>query len=61
MSHEIRTPMNAIFGLTHLLLHDIRDPLQQQRLDQVEEAARHLLQVINDILARSKIKQAPKL
>jgi signal transduction histidine kinase/CheY-like chemotaxis protein len=56
MSHEIRTPMNAIIGLTHLLQRDIRDPLQQQRLGRVDEAARHLLQVINDILDLSKIE-----
>ncbi|WP_211235137.1 PAS domain-containing hybrid sensor histidine kinase/response regulator [Azohydromonas australica] len=56
MSHEIRTPMNAIIGLTHLLLRDTSDPLQQQRLGQVGDAARHLLQLINDILDLSKIE-----
>jgi signal transduction histidine kinase/DNA-binding response OmpR family regulator len=56
MSHEIRTPMNAIIGLTHLLQRDTRDALQQQRLARVDEAARHLLQVINDILDLSKIE-----
>jgi signal transduction histidine kinase/DNA-binding response OmpR family regulator len=56
MSHEIRTPMNAIIGLTHLMQSDTRDPLQQQRLGRVDEAARHLLQVINDILDLSKIE-----
>ena len=55
-SHEIRTPMNVILGLTHLMLRDTHDPLQQQRLDQVQEAARHLLQVLNDILDLSKIE-----
>ncbi|NML18565.1 PAS domain-containing hybrid sensor histidine kinase/response regulator [Azohydromonas caseinilytica] len=55
-SHEIRTPMNAILGLTHLLLRDTREPLQQQRLGQVQDAARHLLQVLNDILDLSKIE-----
>nr|WP_051242725.1 response regulator [Azohydromonas australica] len=55
-SHEIRTPMNAILGLTHLLLRDTSDPLQQQRLGQVQDAARHLLQVLNDILDLSKIE-----
>jgi PAS domain S-box-containing protein len=55
-SHEIRTPMNAIIGLAHLLLRDTRNPLQRQRLDQVQEAARHLLQILNDILDLSKIE-----
>jgi PAS domain S-box-containing protein len=55
-SHEIRTPMNVILGLTHLMLRDTCDPLQLQRLGQVQEAARHLLQVLNDILDLSKIE-----
>ena len=56
MSHEIRTPMNAIIGLTHLMARDARDNLQQDRLGKVDDAARHLLQVINDILDLSKIE-----
>ncbi|MBI5257452.1 MAG: response regulator [Burkholderiales bacterium] len=56
MSHEIRTPMNAIMGLNHLLLRDEKDELQRSRLDKVQTASRHLLQVINDILDLSKIE-----
>ena len=56
MSHEIRTPMNAILGLTHLLARDAIQPLQQARLEKVGAAAKHLLQVINDILDLSKIE-----
>jgi PAS domain S-box-containing protein len=56
MSHEIRTPMNAIMGLNHLLLRDETDGLQRSRLEKVSGAARHLLQVINDILDLSKIE-----
>lgn len=56
MSHEIRTPMNAIIGLTHLMARDNRDALQQERLRKIDGAARHLLQVINDILDLSKIE-----
>jgi two-component system sensor histidine kinase/response regulator len=55
MSHEIRTPMNAIVGLTHLLARDTRDPVQQERLAKIGDAAQHLLKVINDILDLSKI------
>lgn len=60
MSHEIRTPLNAVIGLTHLLLRDSDDPHQQERLGRITEAARHLLNVINDILDISKI-EAEKL
>jgi PAS domain S-box-containing protein len=56
MSHEIRTPMNAIIGLTHLMSRDSRDTLQRERLGKVDTAAKHLLQVINDILDLSKIE-----
>jgi PAS domain S-box-containing protein len=56
MSHEIRTPMNAIIGLNHLLARDAVNELQRERLGKVDGAARHLLQVISDILDMSKIE-----
>ncbi|MBP6902524.1 MAG: response regulator [Burkholderiaceae bacterium] len=56
MSHEIRTPMNAILGLTHLVRRGLQDTLQQERLHKIDAAARHLLQIINDILDLSKIE-----
>jgi signal transduction histidine kinase/DNA-binding response OmpR family regulator len=56
MSHEIRTPMNAIIGLNHLLQRDITDPQQRARLDKTNDAAQHLLALINDILDISKIE-----
>ncbi len=55
MSHEIRTPMNAIIGLTHLLARDNPDRLAHERLAKIDTAARHLMQLINDILDLSKI------
>ena len=56
MSHEIRTPMNAIIGLTHLIARDLSEGVQRERLRKVDQAAQHLLQVINDILDLSKIE-----
>ncbi|WP_157270813.1 CHASE domain-containing protein [Azohydromonas aeria] len=56
MSHEIRTPMNAILGLTHLLASEGATPRQAGQLAKVEDAARHLLSIINDILDLSKIE-----
>ena len=56
MSHEIRTPMNAILGLTHLLKRDEQDAGQVDKLSRLDEAARHLLDIINDILDISKIE-----
>ncbi|HSC01615.1 MAG TPA: PAS domain-containing protein, partial [Burkholderiaceae bacterium] len=56
MSHEIRTPMNAVIGLAHLLRRDDPRPSQADRLDKIHDAARHLSQVIDDILDLSKIE-----
>ena len=56
MSHEIRTPMNAIVGLTHLMKRSGVTPAQAERLDKIDNAGRHLLSIINDILDISKIE-----
>jgi len=56
MSHEIRTPMNAIMGMTHLLQRDATDAVARHRLRTVDEAARHLLGLIDDVLDLSKIE-----
>ena len=55
MSHEIRTPMNAIIGMSHVLHRKLTDPELIDRLDKIDEAARHLLAIINDLLDLSKI------
>ena len=56
MSHEIRTPMNAIVGFAHLLKQDPLTPRQLNHLKKLFTAAKHLLQIINDILDLSKIE-----
>ena len=56
MSHEIRTPMNAVIGYAHLLRRDPLTPRQHDQLDKLTTSARHLLQIINDILDLSKIE-----
>ncbi len=55
MSHEIRTPMNAIIGMTRIG-QTSKDPEKMLYcLDRINEASRHLLALINDILDMSKI------
>lgn len=59
MSHELRTPMNSIIGYTELMLDGIDGPVNEEQaksLHKVESNARHLLQLINDILDMSKIE-----
>jgi signal transduction histidine kinase/ActR/RegA family two-component response regulator len=56
MSHEIRTPMNAILGMTSLLGRAGVSAIQAERLDKIQAAGEHLLDVINDILSISKIE-----
>jgi signal transduction histidine kinase/ActR/RegA family two-component response regulator len=55
MSHELRTPMNAIIGMTYMLKRNNIDPGQMDKLGKIDNAANHLLQLLNDILDLSKI------
>lgn len=56
MSHEIRTPMNAILGMAELLRRAGVSPEQAEKLDKIDTAGQHLLNVISDILDMSKIE-----
>jgi PAS domain S-box-containing protein len=59
MSHELRTPINAIIGYNTLLLDEIYGPLnekQQHGIQRTHKAAKHLLELVNDVLDLSKIE-----
>ena len=56
MSHEIRTPLNGIIGMAHLMRRAGLDGEQAQRLEKLESAADHLLEILNAILDLSKIE-----
>ena len=56
MSHELRTPMAAIIGMTGLAKGRATDARLRQQLDTVEQASKHLLGIINDVLDVSKIE-----
>lgn len=56
MSHELRTPMNAIMGMAGLALRRVEDAKLRDQLGKIDQAAKHLLGVINDILDISKIE-----
>jgi len=56
MSHEIRTPMNAIIGM--VAIGKSTDSMQRKDycFQKIDDASRHLLGIINDILDISKIE-----
>ncbi|MBR1391794.1 MAG: response regulator [Lachnospiraceae bacterium] len=57
MSHEIRTPMNAIIGLDEIALQEPEMPPKiREYLEKIGGSARHLLNLINDILDMSRIE-----
>ena len=59
MSHELRTPLNSIIGFTGIILQGIVGELndeQKKQLNMVYGSAKHLLELINDILDLSKIE-----
>lgn len=59
MSHELRTPLNSIIGFTGIILQGMAGPLnpeQSKQLGMVRGSAKHLLELINDVLDLSKIE-----
>ena len=59
MSHELRTPLNAIIGYTNLLADGIPEPVtegQRAQLNRVNASARHLLELIDEVLTLSRLE-----
>lgn len=59
MSHELRTPLNAVIGYNQLLLEGIYGPLAPKHatgIERSQKAAKHLLELVNDVLDLSKIE-----
>ena len=56
MSHEIRTPLNAIIGLAEVEIEMHKDPLVERTFVAIQESAKGLMTLINDILDYSKME-----
>ncbi len=59
MSHELRTPLNAIINFTRFVVDGDTGPVnpeQSELLTEVVSSAKHLLNLINDVLDMSKIE-----
>jgi PAS domain S-box-containing protein len=59
MSHELRTPLHTIIGFSELLTEQLEGPLNEKQhrfMGHILQDARHLLDLINEILDISKIE-----
>jgi len=59
MSHEIRAPLNSVLGFSELLLENTEEslsPKQKDFISRIERAAKHLRDLINDVLDLSKME-----
>jgi len=59
MSHELRTPLNSIIGFTGIILQGMTGEINAEQKDQLQRvsgSAKHLLNLITDIIDISKIE-----
>ena len=57
MSHELRTPMNAILGFSQLLqLEESFSDEQKDNVNEIINAGKHLLTLINEVLDLAKVE-----
>ncbi|MGX6959785.1 MAG: sensor histidine kinase [Rickettsia endosymbiont of Pentastiridius leporinus] len=54
ISHELRTPLNAIIGFSELLMSEKDQDKIRNYIKDINDAGKHLLSMINDILDLSK-------
>ncbi len=59
MSHELRTPLNSIIGFTGVILQGLAGEITEEQRDQLQRvyaSAKHLLDLITDVIDVSKIE-----
>jgi PAS domain S-box-containing protein len=59
MSHELRTPLHTMIGFSEVLMEQMEGPLNEKQnrfVGHILQDARHLLELINEVLDISKIE-----
>src|SRR5262249_56868639 len=60
MSHELRTPLNAIIGFSEMMQREALGPVGSTRYrayaDDINRSGGHLLELVHDLLALSKVQ-----
>lgn len=56
MSHEIRTPINAVLGMNEIILRESNEADIKKYSHDIDNSAKTLLNIINEILDSSKIE-----
>ncbi len=60
MSHELRTPLNAVIGFSEIMMNETFGALGSDKyieyLGDIHLSAKHLLEIINEVLDMSKIE-----
>jgi signal transduction histidine kinase len=56
LSHELRTPLTAILGFGRLLEMRVSEPQNLESIEQILQAGRHLLTLINEVLDISRVE-----
>jgi PAS domain S-box-containing protein len=64
MSHELRTPLNAIVGFSDIMENQLFGEIENERyrgyIGDIASSARHLLDMVNDVLDISKLEAGLK-
>jgi signal transduction histidine kinase/ActR/RegA family two-component response regulator len=56
MNHELRTPLTAIVGFSDLLQHSPLDGPEREKLVHIQNASKHLMVMIDDILDINRVE-----
>lgn len=59
-SHEFKTPLTSILGWTETLLDDEEDDFRRKALGRITLAARHLEEVVRDLLDLGRLAEVPE-